>query len=133
MTRSAFRRLAVTALATIAVLLPSNLAAWGDAGHRLIGLAAAQQLPADMPAFFRKAGAQLSYLNPEPDRWKDRAERTIDPALEGGTSPDHYMDMDLVTPDVLKAALPHRIVSPSATHCAWVVLPRTPSASCPSR
>ena len=105
MTRSAFRRLAVTALATIAVLLPSNLTAWGDAGHRLIGLAAAQQLPADMPAFFRKAGAQLSYLNPEPDRWKDRAERTIDPALEGGTSPDHYMDMDLVTPEVLKAAL----------------------------
>ncbi len=105
MTRSAFRRLAVTALATFAVLLPSNLAAWGDAGHRLIGLAAAQQLPADMPAFFRKAGAQLSYLNPEPDRWKDRAERTIDPALEGGTSPDHYIDMDLVTPDVLKAAL----------------------------
>ena len=58
-----------------------------------------------MPAFFRAAAEQLSYLNPEPDRWKDRVERAIDPALEGGTSSDHYIDMDLVNPAVLKAAL----------------------------
>lgn len=93
------------ASATLFALLPVNLMAWGDAGHRLIGLAAAQKLPADMPAFFRAAADQLSYLNPEPDRWKDRAERAIDPALEGGTSSDHYIDMDLVSPTVLKAAL----------------------------
>lgn len=93
------------ASATLFALLPVNLMAWGDAGHRLIGLAAAQKLPADMPAFFRAAADQLSYLNPEPDRWKDRAERAIDPALEGGTSSDHYVDMDLVSPTVLKAAL----------------------------
>ncbi len=104
------RRAAVAALATLLVVLPSNLAAWGDAGHRLAGLAAAQRLPADMPAFFRAAGPQLAYLNPEPDRWKDRAERALDPALEGGTGPTHYIDMDLVPPAVLKAALaaPHR-------------------------
>ena len=99
------RRAAVAALATLLVLLPGNLAAWGDAGHRLAGLAAAQRLPSDMPAFFRAASQQLAYLNPEPDRWKDRAERTLDPALEGGTGPQHYIDMDLVAPAVLKAAL----------------------------
>ncbi len=86
-------------------LVPANLFAWGDVGHRLIGLAAAQALPSEMPAFFRSAGARLSYLNPEPDRWKDRTERTLDPALEGSTSPEHYIDMDLVAPNVLRAAL----------------------------
>ncbi len=93
------------AVAAVSLLLPANVFAWGDAGHRMIGLAAAQQLPAEMPAFFRNASQQLSYLNPEPDRWKDRAERTLDPALEGGSSPEHYIDMDLVSPAVLAAAL----------------------------
>ena len=99
------RALPVGLLAIALTLAPINLFAWGDVGHRLIGLAAAQQLPADMPAFFRAAGQQLSYLNPEPDRWKDRAERTLDPALEGSTSPEHYVDMDLVSRAVLRAAL----------------------------
>jgi hypothetical protein len=58
-----------------------------------------------MPAFFRAASLQLAYLNPEPDRWKDRAERSLDPALEGGTGPEHYIDMDMVSPAVLRAAL----------------------------
>ena len=46
------------------------------------------------PAFFRNAAKQLSYLNPEPDRWKDRAETAIDPALDRGTYPDHFIDME---------------------------------------
>lgn len=93
------------AAASLVSLLPGNLPAWGDAGHRLTGLAAAERLPADMPAFFRNASQQLAYLNPEPDRWKDRAERTLDPALEGSTSPEHFIDMDLVSREVLRAAL----------------------------
>jgi len=99
------RTLFTAALAAVVALTPSNVFAWGDAGHRMIGLAAAQQLPADMPAFFRAASQQLSYLNPEPDRWKDRAEATLDPALNGGTSPEHYIDMDMVKPSVLVGAL----------------------------
>jgi hypothetical protein len=97
-------------LAIALLLVPSNLPAWGDYGHRLIGLAAAQALPPDMPAFFREAAPRLSYLNPEPDRWQERRERTIDPALHGASSPEHFIDMDLVTPAVLAAALaaPHR-------------------------
>ena len=100
------------AMTSAAILFtPIVVGAWGDAGHRMIGLAAAQKLPAEMPAFFRAASQQLSYLNPEPDRWKSRAEGQLDPALSGGTSPDHYIDMDLVSPPVLTSALaaPNRL------------------------
>ena len=103
--RTSLRRLLPALAAIVMLALPGNLPAWGDAGHRLVGLAAAQRLPNDMPAFFRNASEQLSYLNPEPDRWKDRAERAMDPALEGGSSPEHYIDMDLVAPSVLAGAL----------------------------
>ncbi len=99
------RAASVVAVVFILLATPSSLPAWGDAGHRLIGLAAARKLPPEMPEFFRRAAQQLAYLNPEPDRWKDRAERTLDPALEGGTSPDHYIDMDLVPEKVLRGAL----------------------------
>lgn len=92
----------------LTLLVPHSLDAWGDHGHRLVGLTAATSLPNDMPAFFRNAAPRLSYLNPEPDRWKDRAERQLEPALEGGTSPDHYIDMDLVSPAQLAGALAAR-------------------------
>jgi hypothetical protein len=98
-------RIALGALAATLLALPATLNAWGDAGHRIIGLTAAQALPADMPKFFRDAADRLSYLNPEPDRWKDRAESQLEPALNGGTGPDHYIDMDLVDGAVLDKAL----------------------------
>ncbi len=62
-------------------------------------------MPAETPPFFRSAAKQLGYLNPEPDRWRDRAEQSIDPALEGGTAPEHFIDMELASPAVLAAAL----------------------------
>ncbi len=99
------RRRGHLAAAALLLLLPTALLAWGDHGHRLIGLAAAQRLPGDMPAFLRENALRLAYLNPEPDRWKDRAERVLDPALNDGSSPEHYVDMDLVSPEVLRAAL----------------------------
>ena len=58
---------------------------WGEAGHRIVGEAAARALPADMPAFFREAVGQLAYLNPEPDRW--RAPRDAAPLDSAGVSP----------------------------------------------
>jgi hypothetical protein len=103
-TPSRLRILAATAAAAL-FIVPSTLNAWGDAGHRMIGLTAAQALPPDMPQFFRDAAEQLSYLNPEPDRWKDRAESALEPALNGGTSPEHYIDMDLIDVAVLDRAL----------------------------
>ncbi len=81
------------------------LAAWGDAGHRITGEAAARALPPSMPGFFRNAAAQLGYLNPEPDRWKDRGEQKLDPALYGGTNADHFIDWEMAPPAVLAAAL----------------------------
>jgi hypothetical protein len=76
---------------------------WGEVGHRLIGAAAAAALPAEMPGFFRVAADQLSYLNPEPDRWRSRAERTLDPAMDDATAPEHYIDMERVPAGALDA------------------------------
>jgi hypothetical protein len=95
-------KIGATAVLAAAVVL---LAAWGDAGHRMTGKAAALSMPGSMPAFFRNASEQLSYLNPEPDRWKDRAERDVDPAWYGSTDPDHFVDYDLAPAAVADAAL----------------------------
>jgi hypothetical protein len=102
-----FRRVAaVAAAATVAVVgLPALVFAWGEAGHRITGEAAALEMPASAPAFFRNASRQLAYLNPEPDRWRDRGERTLDPALEGATAPDHFLDLEMASPVVLSEAL----------------------------
>lgn len=80
------------------------LFAWGERGHYLTGQAAAARIPAAMPAFFRSAAAQLAYLNPEPDRWRDRTESAIDPALDAGSAPDHFVDMDMVPAATFAAA-----------------------------
>jgi len=76
---------------------------WGDHGHRLVASAAAAKLPATMPAFFRKAGPQLSYLNPEPDRWRDRVESALDPAMNGAYWSEHFIDLELVPGGALLA------------------------------
>lgn len=102
------RRLTVLAAAIGAaavIVVPSALFAWGEVGHRITGEAAALAMPRDMPAFFRGAVKELSYLNPEPDRWRDRAERSADVALDGVNAPDHFIDMEMVPPAVLTAAL----------------------------
>jgi hypothetical protein len=79
---------------------------WWDRGHFITGQAAAEALPPEMPAFFRDAAAQITYLNYEPDRWKESAERKADQALNGASSPEHYMDMEYVPAALL--ALPNR-------------------------
>ena len=79
---------------------------WGDHGHRLVAQAASAALPATMPEFFRNASAQLVYLNPEPDRWRDRGEQFSDPAMNGAHSPEHYVDFEWIPASALSA--PHR-------------------------
>lgn len=69
---------------------------WGAHGHAISGKAAADKLPSKMPEFFRKASAQLSYLNPEPDRWRDRLESQLDRAMDSAAAPDHFIDLELV-------------------------------------
>jgi hypothetical protein len=45
-----------------------------------------------MPAFFRNAAARLSFLGPEPDRWRDG--RELYKALSEVNGPDHFIDID---------------------------------------
>jgi hypothetical protein len=102
-------RLALCALALVALSATAPqpagapVARWGEHGHRLVGRAAADALPDAMPAFFRDAAAQLAYLNPEPDRWRDRTERDLDRALDAAHAPEHYIDLELVPAGVLGA------------------------------
>jgi hypothetical protein len=90
-------------MAVAAVPSKSSAPFWGEPGHRIIGDIAAASLPAEMPEFFRNARAQLSYLNPEPDRWRDRAEIALDSALNEFQAPEHFVDFEFVPGNALKA------------------------------
>jgi hypothetical protein len=70
---------------------------WGFHGHEISGRAAATDLPAAMPAFFRNATAQLAYLNPEPDRWRGDGFRELNEAKRY----DHYVDFEVIPDSVL--------------------------------
>ncbi|MCS6622822.1 hypothetical protein N0B44_07870 [Roseibacterium beibuensis] len=89
------KRLAVTLSALtlgVAVLsAPAVVSAWGNTGHRLIGVAAVRALPEEMPAFLRTPGAaaEVGELAREPDRTKGAGQphdRERDTA--------HFIDMD---------------------------------------
>ena len=90
------------ALVLAVLILAPAVHAWWENGHFYTGRAAAEALPAQMPAFFRQSVDRLSYLNYEPDRWKNSAERATDQALYGGTSPEHYINLEKVPPGLLK-------------------------------
>jgi hypothetical protein len=92
---------AFTSLA--AVPATANARLWGEAGHLMIGAAAAAALPAEMPDFFRASRAELAYLNPEPDRWRDRKESGLDPALNDEQSIEHFIDLEEVPGNALNA------------------------------
>ena len=53
---------------------------------------AAEKLPPDVPAFLRSAVAELAYLGPEPDRWREGS----NPALKNAQEPDHYIDLERI-------------------------------------
>src|ERR1700687_995127 len=73
------------------VLAPPAVA-WGEEGHRYINRVAAEHLPEDVPAFFRNSAERLSFLGPEPDRWRDSKE--LFKALGEVNGPDHFVDID---------------------------------------
>ncbi|HEX8185364.1 MAG TPA: hypothetical protein VF747_11445 [Blastocatellia bacterium] len=76
----------------LTLLLAPRAAAWGDEGHRYINRVAAERMPDDMPPFFKAAAARLSFLGPEPDRWRDN--RELYKALTEVNAPDHFIDID---------------------------------------
>ncbi len=82
----------------------ANAGFWGEAGHLLLGDAAAASLPPEMPEFFREARARLTYLNPEPDRWRDSKERALEPALNDAAAIEHFIDLEAVPGNSLNAA-----------------------------
>ena len=97
--RFATAALAVALPLLASPLLPHTALAWGEHGHKLSGRAAATGLPREMPGFFRKAAAQLEYLNPEPDRWRSKTLLEMNEAF----SYDHFLDLEMVPPAALEA------------------------------
>ncbi len=74
------------------VAAPSSFG-WGAKGHTMINHLAAESLPDTVPAFLRSPAAmdEITYLGPEPDRWRSPAE----PELEAAQAPDHFIDLEL--------------------------------------
>ncbi len=87
----------------LVLAVPQNVRAWGYHGHEISGLAAALKMPAETPVFMLESSRQLSYLTPEPDRWRERTESDLDPAMKS-FSPDHYIDMEFVPEGALLTA-----------------------------
>jgi hypothetical protein len=84
----------VAAAALAAMVLAGSAAqvdAWGNTGHRLVGVAAMRGLPDSLPAFLRDRGAiaDVGEFSREPDRWKGAGQphdRERDTA--------HFVDLD---------------------------------------
>jgi hypothetical protein len=76
-------------LACLACLVP--LYGWWDEGHMLVNRAAALNLPDNMPKFLRKAESRITYLGPEPDRWK-----TGGVTLLNAEDPEHYLNLEML-------------------------------------
>jgi len=82
------------ALVVACVLAPAGSAlVWGERGHELVNELAAKGLPASAPAALRDNVARLTYLGPEPDRWKFSSTE----AMTKGSASDHYIDLELAT------------------------------------
>ena len=79
---------AVLVAALMACDVPAH--AWGHDGHSMINRVAAENLPADVPAFLRNGNALdvVAWLAPEPDRWREGARGELVGA------PDHFIDME---------------------------------------
>jgi hypothetical protein len=111
------------ALASVAAPAPR----WGVEGHEMAARAAVAVLPAQMPAFFRGAGEQLVYLDPEPDRWRNRDM----PEMDNAFSYDHYIDLENVPPAALEA--PHRFAYLNLLHQAGLERPERDGGFLPFR
>src|SRR5207248_2445349 len=76
----------------IASMLLGQLEAfgWGNEGHRYINQIAAKRIPHEMPRFFRSAADRLTYLGPEPDRWREK----VEPTLKNAQEPEHFFNME---------------------------------------
>lgn len=81
------------ALVTFTVTESDLAFAWGNEGHTYINRVATQKIPSSMPSFLRQAEVEISYLGPEPDRWRNPAELALKTAQE----PDHFIDLERIS------------------------------------
>jgi S1/P1 Nuclease len=83
----------VLCLVLLFIAIPQQYAwGWGNEGHQYVNQVAAQHIPPDMPRFLRRAVVEITYLGPEPDRWRNPSEY----ALKNAQEPDHYIDLERV-------------------------------------
>ena len=87
-----FKRVAGLILVTLLFFRSEAGFSWGNEGHVYVNRVAAQKIPDTMPRFFRRAVAEIAYLGPEPDRWRNPAEF----ALKNSQEPDHFIDLERV-------------------------------------
>ncbi len=85
-------RRVICPLLTTLFFLSDFAFAWGNEGHTYVNQVAAQKIPAEMPRFLRRAVAEITYLGPEPDRWRSPSELQLKNAQE----PDHFIDLERV-------------------------------------
>ncbi len=105
----------------------ASAAMWGATGHEIVGEVAAAGLPGDMPAFFRDAAPQLRWLDPEPDRWRDRQATAMDEAFKY----DHFIDLENVPAAALAA--PDRYTYLEALFAAGLKNPQQSAGFLPFR
>src|SRR5579863_2597913 len=86
------RRLVGGALAALLCFQSAKVFGWGNEGHEYVNRVAAEDIPPDMPRFLRRAVGEITYLGPEPDRWRSPSEF----ALKNAQEPDHFIDLERV-------------------------------------
>lgn len=86
------KKLISLALLALSLLETPGMFGWGNEGHEWVNRVAAETIPADMPRFLRHAVVELTYLGPEPDRWRSSSEY----ALKNSQEPDHFIDLERV-------------------------------------
>src|SRR5271163_3125268 len=84
-------RLGAALTAVLAIGAGGEAMAWGSSGHRMIGEAAIQALPAELPPFLRDAASATAVgeLSREPDR-----SRKSGLAHDSDRDPGHFVDGD---------------------------------------
>jgi hypothetical protein len=87
--------------ALVALISSAPASGWGPDGHYMVARLAVAGLPADMSPFFKREVRRLTFLNYEPDFWRDPDEEKLSPALRRGHDPDHHFHLELFSvPDL---------------------------------
>ena len=82
-------KLGVALMAVLALGAAGEAAAWGSSGHRMVGVAAMQALPSELPDFLREAGSvtAVGELSREPDRSRGSGK-----THDSDRDPGHFVD-----------------------------------------